>query len=55
MKKLRKHAALGLLALLAAALLSGCALMGGVETGPEKTDAPMETGKSEKPSLPDKL
>ena len=55
MKKLRKLTALGLTMLLAAALLSGCAMNGGAETGPEKTAAPEENQKSAKPPLPDKL
>ena len=55
MKKPKRWAVLWLILLLAVALLSGCALMGGAETGPEKTDAPMQAGKSEKPPLPDKL
>ena len=55
MKKLWRMTALGLAMLLAAAVLSGCALNGGAEIGPKKTAEPEENLKSEKPPLPDKL
>ena len=54
MKKLRKLIALGLTMLLAA-MLSGCALSGGAETGQNQTAAPEKNQESGKPPLPDKL
>ena len=57
MRKLRKRIALALLALAAAAALTGCGTKDGSEAGPEMTDAPESIQKSEtrKPPLPDKL
>ena len=55
MKKLRKWIVPALLALAAAAVLTGCGMSGGTETGHERTDAPEKAQTAEKPPLPDKL